>query len=213
MKTIDLPAERATGIYSWMSSPWVYDLCQGLIRSHSSRANFFSTVIRPEKGMRVLDVGCGTGDALKHLDGVEYLGIDRNEAYIRSARSRWNRQDEFLCGDVSSIDELQLGKFDVVLCLGVLHHLDDQTASSLLQEISGILTPRGRFISHDPVYVEGQSALAKFIVSRDRGRFVRRRLDLEELARQTFASVKSEINFRPLNIPYTEIVLECSLAS
>lgn len=205
-----LKGERSSGVYAWFSRPWVYDMCQSLIRSKSARSAFFEKHIRPEKGMRILDVGCGTGDALKHLSHVDYLGIDLNEAYIQTARSRWNRHDKFLCGDVSSIKQLNLGQFDIVLSLGVLHHLDDATAKTLLSEISTILTPQGRFVSHDPVYVEGQSRTARFVVSRDRGRFVRHRETLEQLAKESFPTVKSEIDFRPLNIPYTEIVLECS---
>jgi 2-polyprenyl-3-methyl-5-hydroxy-6-metoxy-1,4-benzoquinol methylase len=203
--------ERSSGIYAWMSRPWVYDLCQRLIRSESSRSAFFERHIRPERGMRILDVGCGTGDALKHLSNVDYLGIDLNASYIRTARNRWNRHDAFMCGDVACIKQLDIGRFDIVLSLGVLHHLDDATARALLREIKSLLTPQGRFVSHDPVYVAGQSRAARFVVSRDRGRFVRNREVLEQLAKESFPTVKSEIDFCPLYIPYTEIILECSL--
>ncbi len=203
-------AERSTGIYSWLSMPWVYDFCQRLIRSQASRSEFFRKHIRPVEGMRVLDVGCGTGDALQYLKNVTYLGIDRNEAYITAAKKRWGRPADFICGDVSTISELKLGQFDVVFCLGVLHHLDDAAVSGLLHEISSILTPHGRFISHDPVYVESQSRAAQWIVSRDRGQFVRTPEAIQNLAKSSFPSVKSCIDFRPLRIPYTEIIMECS---
>jgi 2-polyprenyl-3-methyl-5-hydroxy-6-metoxy-1,4-benzoquinol methylase len=204
-------SERSAGMYSWLSTPWVYDLCQRLIRSNASRATFFREHIRPTQGMNVLDVGCGTGDAMKHLGQVNYLGIDRNAAYIKVAKQRWNRSESFVCGDVSAISELSLGKFDVIFCLGVLHHLDDQTAIGLLREIASLLAPKGRFVSHDPVFVEEQSKAAKWIVSRDRGRFVRTRDAMESLAKAPFRSVKSTIDMRPLRIPYTEIILECRL--
>ncbi len=202
-------SERSVGVYSWLSTPWVYDVCQRLIRSDASRAAFFREHIRPTAGMRILDVGCGTGDALRHLKQVTYIGIDRNEAYIQVAKSRWDRPEIFLCGDVSTISDWDLGQFDVVFCLGVLHHLDDTTVTGLLHEIASILAPHGRFVSHDPVYFEGQSRASQWIISQDRGRFVRTRDALESLATESFRSVMSTIDMRPLRIPYTEIILEC----
>jgi len=38
----------------------------------------------------ILDVGCGTGDALNYLDGyARYVGFDTDEIAIRSARKRF----------------------------------------------------------------------------------------------------------------------------
>lgn len=204
-----LQGERSTGVYAWLSQPWIYDAWQTLVRSYASRAAFFQRHIRPIPGMRVLDVGCGTGDALKHLGNVNYLGLDRNEAYIKAAQKRFNRPDCFLHGDVSTISERDLGEFDVVFCLGVLHHLNDATAVCLLREIQGILAPGGRFVSHDPVLVEGQSKIARWFVSHDRGQFVRTHSEIEALAKTCFPTVYSVIDSQSLRIPFTEVILEC----
>ena len=147
---------------------------------------------------------------MQRLGNVSYLGLDRNEAYIKAAQKRFSRSEGFFHGDVSTISERDLGEFDVVFCLGVRHHLDDATAVGLLKQIQGILAPGGRFVSHDPVVVEGQSKMARWFVSHDRRQFVRTHSEIEALAKTCFPTVSSIIDSQSLRIPFTEVILECS---
>lgn len=82
-------------------------------------------------GARVLDVGCGMGrNALSalHLGATEVHAIDVDEATVAVAR-------ENLAGDPAA--RVRLGSaydhgdadFDIVMCIGVLHHLGDPTAA------------------------------------------------------------------------------------
>lgn len=45
---------------------------------------------------------------MQHLGNVSYLGLDRNEAYIKAAQKRFSRSEGFLHGDVSTISERDL---------------------------------------------------------------------------------------------------------
>ena len=119
---------------------------------HRSREGliFLRTVARWLEVMqgtpRVVDVGCGTGHTVialaRQFPDVEFTGIDLVEQAVLAARNRV--ADEGLCNvrfvraDLAQPVE-HVGRFDVVLCLGVLHHLPDlrlgfKHASSLLSQ-------------------------------------------------------------------------------
>ena len=82
-----------------------------------------------------------------YLPQVEYLGFDLSSTYIETARKRFPRA-QFICERVSrfSVAEQQKG-FDVVLALGVVHHLDDQEARQLFQVAYDALKTGGKLIT------------------------------------------------------------------
>jgi hypothetical protein len=71
------------------------------------------------------------------------------------------------------------------------------------------LRPGGRMITNDGCYVPGQSQTKRFLLSRDRGRYVRTEDQYLELAREYFDEVKPHIREDVLRIPYTHLILEC----
>lgn len=99
-------------------------------------------------GMRVLDVGCGTGDvtllaaAMVGPTGVVF-GVDRSTDVLATARSRVPRHDVaqvlFVEGDIASIgmDE----PFDAVIGRQVLIHQRDPTA--VVRHLAELVRPGG----------------------------------------------------------------------
>ena len=79
---------------------------------------------------RVLDVGCGPGTNSAEFDGLDYLGVDLNPAYIDHARRK--HASHFEVADVRTDSVPGKGTYDFVLVNSLLHHLDDVAASSLL---------------------------------------------------------------------------------
>lgn len=85
---------------------------------------------RPLRGLRILDLGCAHGAYSIELAtrGAEVLGIEGREAWLEQARRL--KQDaalsnvEFVQDDVRNLSKEKYGEFDVVLCLGILYHLD-----------------------------------------------------------------------------------------
>lgn len=197
------------GAYRVFRLAAVYDAAQAAIRSQRSRRRFFDRFVRAKPGAAVLDLGCGTGDALAFLPDVRYWGVDSNEAYLRAAQRRFGARGTFLVADLASLGDVPDGAFDVVLALGVLHHLDDEQCRHVFAAAGRVMTPAGRFVSHDPVLTACQSAAARWVVRRDRGRHVRTAEHIVGLAGESFGEVRHEIIPRPLRIPYTEIALEC----
>lgn len=193
---------------SLLALPWVYRLFVFLL---GDRRRFVEEFVRPQPGMRLLDVGCGPGDVLAHLpEEVEYLGLDLSPAYIRAARQRFGRRGTFLCRSLDRTSAQELGHFDLVLASGLVHHLDDGQARELFRLAGRVLRPHGRLVTLDGCYTPQQSALARYFVSRDRGRYVRSVKGYQELARQVFGEVKTTLLHHYIRLPYTHIVMECS---
>lgn len=168
--------------------------------------------VRAEKGDRVLDIGCGPADWLELLPGVEYVGIDFNPDYIEAARQRYGSRGTF---EVASVSDDLAGKyrgFDIALAMGVLHHLTDSEVAQLMEIARAALRPGGRLVTLDGVFIDGQPFLERWIVSRDRGRFVRTAAEYERLAKPYFPEIDSHIHRRELRIPYSHLSMVCTRA-
>ena len=138
---------------------------------------------------RVLDVGCGPGTNAQHFLQTDYLGLDINEQYIASARSRYPK--EFRAVDVTKFSPPSGETFDCILVNSLLHHLSDEEASGLLSSLPPLLAPDGPVHLIDLV-VRRRAPIAGWVARRDRGRFVRPLEKLREMFDLQFDTVLSE---------------------
>jgi ubiquinone/menaquinone biosynthesis C-methylase UbiE len=97
----------------------------------------------PERGdgLRLLDVGCGTGHHMASLRerGFEVVGVDGSEEMIAHARAN-NPGAKLKVADVDSLP-FPDSSFDLVLCIEVLRYLPDFTRC--VNEIARVLKPGG----------------------------------------------------------------------
>jgi ubiquinone/menaquinone biosynthesis C-methylase UbiE len=93
------------------------------------------------RGLRVLDVGCGTGHQSMELRrrGFEVAGIDASEEMLAESRAR-NPDLLVVRADVEAIP-FRSSSFDFVLCIEVLRYLP--RASACLREMARVLKPGG----------------------------------------------------------------------
>lgn len=97
----------------------------------------------PERGegLRLLDVGCGTGHHLAQLRqrGFDVTGLDGSEEMLAVARAN-NPGVTIRQGDVEALP-FPSGGFDVVLCIEVLRYLPG--LAGCLREMARVLKPGG----------------------------------------------------------------------
>ena len=192
-----------------LNLPWAYQMWGSVVGSDGYRKTLAKEHIRARPSDRILDVGCGPGSMVPYLPRSEYVGFDANPDYIQQARRRFP-EAHFTCDRVNEYNLPQSEYFDIVIALGILHHLDDQEAVQLFRMARRTLKPQGRLITLDGVWVAGQSRFARFLLSRDRGRFVRRAEQYVALASTSFSTVNSTVRHDMLRIPYSHLILECS---
>jgi cyclopropane fatty-acyl-phospholipid synthase-like methyltransferase len=180
----------------------VYDIAISLIAKHDTRSHL-ALVINATSGDRVLDIGCGTASVLKYLPNVSYLGIDFSPKYIARAKKQYGERGDFRCVSVDELSVESSERFDRILLLGVIHHLNNEQVESLMKVIDGLLVETGQLITHDPVFVNGQSKIAKFFLKNDRGSFVRYEQEYVELIESSMKIVEHRIETKLLRIPYS----------
>lgn len=82
---------------------------------------------RPQR-TSVVEVGCGLGDILRHLDYKDRLGLDRSQEVLRAARilalisPRQRRHTTFQTFDFLA-DDLT-GQFDAIVLVNWIHEID-----------------------------------------------------------------------------------------
>lgn len=194
-----------------LSYSWAYRKWRELVTTGDSYKRFAREFLRITPGQRVLDIGCGPADILDVLpDGIDYHGFDFEPKYIETARARYGKRGTFAVRAVTPDAVDDIGTFDVIMALGVLHHLTDEEVETLFAGAARILKPGGRLVTHDGVYVDDQSATVKVLLWLDRGRYVRRLNGYTDLAKRHFKTVKTHILHDLIALPYTHLVMELS---
>lgn len=119
--------------------------------------NFCTGRKPPKQNIRILDAGCGTGvgtEYLVHLNPeAEVSAIDLSSGALAVAKERCQRSGanrvEFHHLSLYEAEKLP-GEFDLINCVGVLHHLPDPKRG--IQSLAAKLAPGGLF--HIFVYGE-----------------------------------------------------------
>ena len=195
-------------IRSVLSRSWAYQSFWHGIGGDRRNRVLVRDYIRPRPGDRVLDIGCGPGTMAPYLPGSDYVGFDASAEYIDRAQRRFP-QARFVCQRVSHYTLAERDYFDIVLALGVLHHLDDDEALTLFQIARDAMKPGGRLVTIDGVWTDDQSRVAKYLLARDRGRFVRTERAYRAIASKVFPNIESSIRHDLLRMPYSLIILKC----
>lgn len=123
----------------------------------SAAYNFCTGQKPPKQDIRILDAGCGTGvgtEYLVHLNpAAQVVGIDLSLGALEVAQERCRRSGanrvEFHHLSIYDVEQIP-GEFDLINCVGVLHHLPDPIRG--IQSLAPKLAPGG--LMHIFVYAE-----------------------------------------------------------
>lgn len=206
------PAHRSRGLYRLLEPAAAYEGLQRLLGAGQARRRFVEEILRPRPGDRLLDIGCGAGGLLDALpEGVSYAGYDLNPRYIEAARRRHGARGEFHQARAGQPpEELLGGTFDLVVAKSILHHLDDCEAEELMAVAGRALRPGGVLVTIDPVFHPGQSPIAHWVISRDRGARVRTPEGYRALVAGRFEVQESGVLTDLTRIPYSHFYLRAA---
>jgi SAM-dependent methyltransferase len=143
-----------------------------------------STLLR--SGDSILDVGCGTGRDLAWLleRGYQVTGVDPSQEMIAEAQRRYPIPAGALHQDTLPALDTINGQYRGIICMHVLHHLEDTALLDALYRLRSILAPGGFLVIRTPsrhaAVTDGRHADGRRYILRDPGeyRFFLERLGL-----------------------------------
>lgn len=198
-------SQKTNKLYSLFSNTFFYSLSQKIMSGTSFRASIVRKYIT-RNNVNVLDIGCGPAEILNSLPRVNYFGYDISPIYINFAKKKYETSGSFYCKRFTNKEIKKLPKFDHVLLLGILHHLEDKEIKKLNSQIKKVLKKGGNIISVDPILEIKQNRIAKFIIKKDRGNNVRNKKGYLKNMKKSFKNIKSKIYHQSF-IPYTWFVM------
>ena len=104
----------------------------------------------PKKGMRILDVGCGTGLSLKNYQAYEceIFGIDLSPSMVEAARTKLGENADIRVGDVSELPYPN-NFFDLALTWVTLHEVSPSVRLKAVQEMIRVTKTNGHILLYD----------------------------------------------------------------
>ncbi len=128
-------------------------------RSESNRVLFarFETALATLRRDRMLDLGCGTGQMLLRFGGGFHsvTGVDHSEKMLAVAEASARRagiRAGFVRSDLLEFLAKHEQRYDLVTCVGCLHHLDAEGQAAVIAALPKLLEPRsGIALIADPI--------------------------------------------------------------
>ena len=105
---------------------------------------------RPTPGMKVLDVGCGTGNNLMlyRQTGCSVYGIDLSPSMLEIARTKLAEGAELQLGDASKMP-YQDNFFDLVITMFALHEMSSEIRPLVMTEMIRVTKQEGKVLIID----------------------------------------------------------------
>tara|TARA_B100000575_G_C22948466_1_gene548629 strand:+ start:108 stop:746 length:639 start_codon:yes stop_codon:yes gene_type:complete len=193
-------SEKSGLFYDLLNLTIIYQIVQFLFRKFNTNSRMFNELFVFEGNVIVLDCGCGPGTYRRYIKSDKYIGLDINENHIEKAKQRYP-EDRFFIQDLTEFNDDKIKNTDVVLMIGILHHLPDKACTSMFENLYKMLSSNGIIYSIDPVFLLNQRKVAKFLASRDKGNFVRDPESYNNLVGSKYKVEHSVINDL-LRVPY-----------
>ncbi|MDZ7667297.1 MAG: methyltransferase domain-containing protein [Desulfotignum sp.] len=104
----------------------------------------------PKEGLRVLEIGCGTGSNLRlyQKSGCEVNGIDLSPSMVKVATKKLGEQADIKLGDASQMPYPD-NHFDLVIAMLTLHEVPKSIRAPIINEMRRVMKPDGRLLIVD----------------------------------------------------------------
>jgi len=191
-----------------LTHPEVYQAYQVAGGFFGARLKAFRDYVDFSRVKRVFDIGCGPGHIVQYIpQGIDYIGFDTAERYIDYANVKWRGRGRFMSRPFDRSAVEAFGKPDLILMNGVLHHMDDETAVAVVKDAAEALGEEGVFFALDGCFRDGQSPIARYLLEKDRGEYVREAGGYDAIVRQAFPKtevfVRDDLSWAPYTFAIT----------
>lgn len=202
-------SEKKNIFYKYISKSNIYLLIQKIMSATKIREEFVYTLVKNKRNLNVLDIGCGPANILRKLSLINYYGYDIDINHINYAKKKFaNKNFKFFNKIFSKKEIYILPKFDFVLLLGIIHHLDNKNFKKILILIKKVLKKNGKLLILDNVLTKDQNLIAKFLIKMDKGKNVRSLEKYKSFLQKNYLIEKIKIKNQKF-IPYTWLTIYC----
>ncbi len=191
-----------------INNPLVYKFIQKIMSGTSFRKNIIKKNII-KKNLNILDIGCGPAEILAYIPNCKYYGYDIDKRSIDYAKKKYlSKNYSFFCKTFNEKEIKKLPKFDFIILFGILHHLNDEEISKILNLCKKVMKKNCKVLTEDPILIKNQNIIAKFLVKSDRGMNVRNKKEYLCLLNSHFKKISYKI-VPQFFIPYTWFATIC----
>jgi SAM-dependent methyltransferase len=202
-------SEKNNIFYKFISNSYIYLLIQKIMSATKVREEFICKFVKNKKNLSVLDIGCGPANILKKFSSINYYGYDIDINHINFAKKKFSSKNfHFFNRMFGEKEVFNLPKFDFVLLLGVIHHLDNNKVKKNLITIKKVLKKNGKLLILDNVLTQNQNSIAKYLIKKDKGKNIRN-LDKYKLFLQKDYLIKNIRISHQKFVPYTWLTICC----
>ena len=135
-----------------------HDAYRGLARVYDAFTEPFNAGLRhmglrmaaPRKGLRVLEIGCGTGTNLRNYQqaGSDVIGIDLSPQMLAMARRKLDPTARLIRGDATRLP-FPGEAFDQVIAMLTIHEMPRFKRAEVMGEMVRVLKDEGRLLLID----------------------------------------------------------------
>lgn len=128
----------------------------GLFTDYEEILENLRRLILESSPMRILDIGCGTGNLTGPLSNeINVIGIDKNSEMISRGKEKFD-QMEFVCSDLSE-GILNYKIFDSIVSSFVLHGIDDTLKEEIISQATNLVDKSGKIFICDYMFENNES--------------------------------------------------------
>lgn len=145
--------KKTVGDYEEFAKKYAANVDTKPLHIYYERPNTLSLLPNSLEGLKVLDLGCGSGWYAEYLmqAKAKVTAVDMSQTMVELTRTRLNGRGNFYTANLEDkLDFLNDASFDIVLAPLVIHYIENW--QTLFCEISRVLKQSGCFIfsTHQP---------------------------------------------------------------
>lgn len=189
---IDDPSVTTLCIDALAKQPVMFDAIRWVLEAGFHGHHPILNKMRAQQDAKVLDIGCGTGIFSPFFETSSYTGIDIDEKYIDRAKAKYP-EHSFQEMDATKL-QFDPSIFDICFISGIIHHLDDSSASKVISEARRVLKTNGCIVVWEDIPTQSSwNIVGRTIHSLDKGDFIRQPGDYRQLIEAEFDIEQSRL--------------------